>query len=290
MLPGGPFGRFGRPGAILLRNVSAGYEEGPVLSAFDLEVQPGEFLYLIGPSGSGKSTLLQLLYGTMRPRRGSVVVDGIPVHELHSWQTARIRRRVGCVFQAYELLAHLTALENVVLPLRLAHPRLKDPLSYALDALELVGLQNKVTAFPNHLSGGEQQRVAVARAIAHQPHVLLADEPTGNLDSETSAEIMEIFRLLNKLGSTVVMATHDDVIQSRYPARTIRLGQPVLPSFAPPTLGPGELNRLPVLPPVRDLALDPPSMVTSELVASPLAELPLRATSLHPRAGNSWRN
>jgi cell division transport system ATP-binding protein len=253
-LPGGPYGVFGPPGAIQLRNVTAGYDEDPVLAGLDLEVRQGEWIYVVGPSGVGKSTLLKILYGTMRPQEGSVVVDGIPIHELHSWQTTKIRRRIGCVFQAYELLSHLTALENVALPLRLAHPRLRDPLAYALDALELVGLQDKADALPGHLSGGQQQRVAVARAIAHQPRVLLADEPTGNLDLETSAEIMEIFKLLNQLGGTIVMATHDDVIQSRYPARTLRMGpEPT------PLLGPAEeatLERAPALPSVRDLALE----------------------------------
>jgi cell division transport system ATP-binding protein len=194
-----------------------------ILSRLDLHVRSGEFIYVVGPSGVGKSTLLKVLYGTLRPQTGTVVVDGVPVHKLRTWQTARIRRRVGCVFQSFELLPHLTALENVVLPLRLAHPRLKDPQAYALDALELVGLQNKTRELPGHLSGGEQQRVAVARAIAHQPRVLLADEPTGNLDSGTSSEILDIFRLLNQLGGTVIMATHDEVVLNRYPARIVRL-------------------------------------------------------------------
>jgi ABC-type ATPase involved in cell division len=147
------------------------------------------------------------------------------VHRLQSWQTDTIRRKVGCIFQAYELLPHLTALENVLLPLQLAHPRMRNPKSFAMEALELVGLKDKLHELPGTLSGGQQQRVAVARAIAHQPRILLADEPTGNVDSQASGEMMELFGQLNEMmGSTVVMATHDEFVLHRYPARAIRLG------------------------------------------------------------------
>lgn len=219
----GPESVAGPPGAVQLRGVMVGYGATPVFSKLDLRVRPGEFVYLVGPSGIGKSTVLKVLHGTLRPQRGSAVVDGIAVHRLHGWQTARIRRRVGCVFQTYELLPHLTALENVLLPLQLAHPRINDPRGYALDALELVGLRHKLDELPGNLSGGEQQRVAVARAVAHQPRILLADEPTGNVDSRSSARIMDIFKELNGIGSTVVMATHDEFVLSRYPARAVRL-------------------------------------------------------------------
>ncbi len=219
----------GAPGSIQLRNVTAGYGGSPVFSRFDLHINPGEFVYLVGPSGSGKSTLLKVLFGTVRAETGWVVVDGIAVHRLQDWQTDTIRRRVGCVFQTYELLPHLTALQNVLLPLQLAHPRMRHARSCATEALELVGLRDKLRDLPGTLSGGQQQRVAVARAIAHQPRVLLADEPTGNVDKDASAEIMELFGQLNEnLGSTVVMATHDEYVLSRYPARAIRLQGPVL--------------------------------------------------------------
>jgi len=219
----------GAPGSIQLRNVTAGYGASPVFDGFDLHINPGEFVYLVGPSGAGKSTLLKILFGTVRPDAGFVLVDGIAVHRLQSWQTDTIRRKVGCIFQAYELLGHLTALENVLLPLQLAHPRMRNPKSYAAEALELVGLQDKLNELPGNLSGGQQQRVAVARAIAHQPRVLLADEPTGNVDSQASGEIMELFGQLNEMmGSTVVMATHDEFVLSRYPARASRLGPEIL--------------------------------------------------------------
>jgi cell division transport system ATP-binding protein len=219
----------GAPGSIQLRNVTAGYGGTPVFSRFDLHIDPGEFVYVVGPSGSGKSTLLKILFGTVQPLEGWVTVDGIAVHRLQHWQTDTIRRRVGCVFQTYELLGHLTALENVLLPLQLAHPRTRHARQLATEALELVGLSDKLHAPPATLSGGQQQRVAVARAIAHQPRVLLADEPTGNVDKDASADVMELFGQLNEnLGSTVVMATHDEFVLSRYPARAVRLQSPVL--------------------------------------------------------------
>src|SRR5215472_12324551 len=189
----------GAPGSIQLRNVTAGYGGAPVLSAFDLHINPGEFVYVVGASGAGKTTLLRVLFGVVRPKTGWVLVDGIAVHRLQGWQTDTIRRRVGCVFQT-----------NVLLPLQLAHARMRNAKACAVEALELVGLNDKLHEFPGTLSGGQQQRVAVARAIAHQPRVLLADEPTGNVDSQSSAEIMELFGQLNEKGSTVVMATHDE--------------------------------------------------------------------------------
>ena len=219
----------GAPGSIQLRNLTAGYGHTPVFSGFDLHINPGEFVYLVGPSGSGKSTLLRVLYGTVRAQEGWVLVDGVAVHRLQDWQTDTIRRRVGCVFQTYELLPHLTSLENVLLPLQLAHPRMRHARNYATEALELVGLKEKLHELPGTLSGGQQQRVAVARAIAHQPRVLLADEPTGNVDKDASAEIMELFGQLNEqMGSTIVMATHDEYVLGRYPARAIRLQAHVL--------------------------------------------------------------
>lgn len=210
-------------GAVSLRDVTVGYGDNTVFWHFSVDVEPGQFVYVVGPSGAGKSTFLKLLHGSLRPQAGTVMVDGIPVHALRSWQTGMIRRRVGCIFQSYELLPHLTAIENVVLPLQLAHPRIRDPRAYAMDALELVGLGDKVDELPGRLSGGQQQRVAVARAIAHQPRILLADEPTGNVDSPTSGGIMELFAELNGMGSTVIMATHDEFVLGRYPAPTIRL-------------------------------------------------------------------
>jgi cell division transport system ATP-binding protein len=210
-------------GAVVLSDVSVGYPNNPVFTGLSFDIAPGRFVYIVGPSGSGKSTLLKLLHGSLRPDKGIVIVDGLPLHEMRGWQTGEIRRRVGCVFQDYELLPHLTSLENVLLPLQLAHPRIRGPRNYAMEALELVGLGEKVDELPGRLSGGQQQRVAVARAIAHQPRILLADEPTGNVDSPTSAEIMELFAELNTMGSTVIMATHDEWVLSSFPAPTLSI-------------------------------------------------------------------
>jgi cell division transport system ATP-binding protein len=209
--------------------VTVGYGGPPVFSGFDLHINPGEFVYLVGPSGSGKSTLLKVLYGMVQATEGWVLVDGVAVHRLPQWQTDTVRRRVGCVFQTYELLGHLTALENVLLPLQLAHPRTRHAKNLATEALELVGLEDKLGELPGTLSGGQQQRVAVARAIAHQPRILLADEPTGNVDKDASSDIMELFGQLNEqMGSTVVMATHDEYVLARYPSRAIALQTPML--------------------------------------------------------------
>jgi cell division transport system ATP-binding protein len=210
-------------GKVVLDDVTVGYPENPVFAGLSFDIAPGKFVYVIGPSGSGKSTLLKMLHGSLRPLKGTVMVDGLALHRMHQWQTAEVRRRVGCVYQNFELLPHVSALENVLLPLQLAHPRIRRPRGLAMDALELVGLEEKVEELPGRLSGGEQQRVAIARAIAHQPRILLADEPTGNLDSPTSAEIMELFAQLNGMGSTVIMATHDEWVLSSFPAPTLRI-------------------------------------------------------------------
>ena len=209
--------------ALDVEGLTAGYGGPPIVENVSVRAHRGAITAIVGPNGAGKSTLLKLLHGSLRPQKGSIVVDGLAVHRLPRRWVDRVRRQVGHVFQTYELLPYLTALENVLLPLQLTHPKIKNASDYAVDALELVGLGDKLKQRPGTLSMGEQQRVAVARAIAAQPRVLLADEPTGNLDSGNSAEIVELFRQLNGMGSTVVMATHDEVMLSRYPARAVRL-------------------------------------------------------------------
>ena len=210
-------------GEIRLTDVSVGYGDDMVLERVSLDVERGEFLCVEGRSGAGKTTLLRLLYGSLQPRAGQAVVDGVDLGQLRPRQVSRFRRRLGCVFQSYELLPHLTARENVLLPLQLAQMAIDGPSERAEDALDAVGLADKADSLPLELSGGQQQRVAIARAIAHEPAILLADEPTGNLDPAATAEVMRAFETFHEQGGTVIMATHDETLRDRYARRVIRI-------------------------------------------------------------------
>ncbi len=204
---------------IRLEQVSRTYALGrtgvQALREVSLQVWPGEFVAILGASGSGKSTLMNLLGCLDRPTSGRYFLEGADVAELDHDELADIRNeRIGFVFQNFSLLARTTALKNVELPLLYAHGRgrSKARRQRAIEALELVGLAGRAEHRPNQLSGGEQQRVAIARAIVNQPVMLLADEPTGNLDSRTSAEVMGVFQSLNDRGITIVMVTHEQDI------------------------------------------------------------------------------
>ncbi|MFN7988733.1 MAG: ABC transporter ATP-binding protein [Thermoanaerobaculia bacterium] len=183
-----------------------------ILDDVDLAIGAGEFVAILGPSGSGKSTLLGLMAGLDRPTRGEVLLDGAPVHAMSEDDLALLRRRtVGFVFQSYQLLSNMTARENVLLPLELAgHP---DAGARAGHLLSAVGLSERGHHYPAQLSGGEQQRVALARAFGPHPPLLLADEPTGNLDSATGASILDVLvRLRSESGTTLVLVTHDPAV------------------------------------------------------------------------------
>jgi putative ABC transport system ATP-binding protein len=186
-----------------------------ILDHVNLSVQAGEFVAILGPSGSGKSTLLALMAGLDRPSEGEVWLDGRPLHALSENELALVRRReIGFVFQSFQLLGNLTAEENVLLPLELA--RVADAVARASDVLGAVGLGERGHHYPSELSGGEQQRVALARAFATRPAVLLADEPTGNLDGATGEIVLELLlRLRREQGSSLVLVTHDPAIASR---------------------------------------------------------------------------
>jgi putative ABC transport system ATP-binding protein len=181
-----------------------------VLAGVNLEVKEGEFIALMGPSGSGKSTLLTIIGAMNHPTTGEVIIDGINVYGLHEERRADFRREyLGFVFQQHNLMPYLTAIENVMLPLAASRLAASEKRRRALSVLEKVGLQDKRNRLPAQLSGGEQGRLAIARALVNEPPLLLADEPTGTLDTKTGNEVMEVFRELNSQGQTIFMVTHN---------------------------------------------------------------------------------
>lgn len=188
---------------------------------FDLKVKKGDFIFVIGSSGSGKSTLIKMLYREEKPNKGNIVIGGINVAKLKNRKVYKLRRKLGIVFQDYKLLPKLTVYENVAFSLEILGLTNKQIRNKTLKALELVGLKNKTKSYPDQLSGGEQQRVAIARAIVNGPKLLLCDEPTGNLDPDTSWEIMRVLEEINNLGTTIIMATHDKEMVNRMKKRVI---------------------------------------------------------------------
>lgn len=207
----------------LTKHYTSGEETVEALRGVDIAIESGEFITIMGQSGSGKSTLLSVLGGMNHPTAGEVEMAGIKLYQLPGEKLADFRaQHLGFVFQSFHLIPYLTAVENVMLPLAIVKMKNAEKRAAAKAALERVGLGKKVDRLPNQLSGGEQERVAIARAIVNAPHILLADEPTGNLDSRTSEEVMALFRELNDHGQTVVMVTHNPD-NGRYADRTITL-------------------------------------------------------------------
>jgi putative ABC transport system ATP-binding protein len=200
---------------IEIRSLKKDYHVGEVtvhaLRGVDLKIHPGEFVAIMGASGSGKSTMLNILGCLDKPTSGDYLLDGIDVNTMNRDSLARLRNnKLGFVFQSYNLLARTTALENVELPLFYnSKVKARERREAALDALEAVGLSGRIHHMPNQLSGGQQQRVAIARSLVNNPVLILADEPTGNLDTRTSFEIMELFQDLNDKGRTIVFVTHE---------------------------------------------------------------------------------
>ena len=207
---------------IRIKDLEKKYKTGvTAIYDFDLKVKKGDFVFVIGQSGSGKSTLIKLLYREEKPNKGEVYVGGVNVCKLRNSKVYKLRRKLGIVFQDYKLLPRLTVYENVAFALEILGLPNEEIRNKTLKALEQVGLKNKSKNYPNELSGGEQQRVAIARAIVNEPKLLLCDEPTGNLDPETSWEIMQVLDEINKLGTTIIMATHDKEMVNRMKKRVI---------------------------------------------------------------------
>jgi cell division transport system ATP-binding protein len=212
--------------APLVRFEKVGMRYGPgpeVLRDISFHLEPGSFHFLTGPSGSGKSSLLSLLYLAQQPSRGLITLFGEDVAALSRNRRAELRRRIGVVFQDFRLIDHLTALENVALPLRVAGAKSATVRNDVAELLKWVGLGDKLDATPPTLSGGEQQRVAIARAVIGRPSLLLADEPTGNVDPDIALRLLHLFVELNKIGTTVVIATHDHALIQRFGRPVLRL-------------------------------------------------------------------
>jgi cell division transport system ATP-binding protein len=193
------------------------------LSEVDLEVRKGDFVFLVGPSGAGKSTLLSILYRGIKPTRGTVKVNGVDVKELKHYDVPEFRRHIGVIFQDFKLLPDRNVFNNVAFALEVIEAPPKDIAKRVNKALDMVGLSLKAKSRPYQLSGGEQQRVSIARAIVNDPILVLADEPTGNLDPDTSRDIMELLSYINELGSTVVCATHNKSIVDEMRRRVIEM-------------------------------------------------------------------
>ncbi len=212
---------------IEIKKLNKTYESGEecvmALQDVDLNIERGEFISVMGPSGSGKSTLLTILGGLNHPTKGDVAVDDIPIYKLSLEKLADFRREyLGFIFQSFQLIPYLTVIENVMLPLSITQRTHREQAKMAEGILEKIGLAGKARRLPDQLSGGEQERVAIARALVNSPPLLMADEPTGNLDSKTGNEIMGLFKSLNKEGQTIVMVTHNPENTS-FSTRTISL-------------------------------------------------------------------
>lgn len=216
--------------AVRLDGVSLTYDRtGEVLSEIDMVLRQGSFTFLTGPSGAGKSSLLKLMYLAHAPTRGNIRLFGRQTFELKRKQLAAIRRRIGVVFQEFRLLDHLSAFENVALPLRVAGQKPDAYSNEVIDLLRWVGLGERVDAPIPSLSGGEQQRVAIARALINKPDLLIADEPTGNVDPDMGRKILRLFAELNKrVGTTILIATHDLELIREFDSPVLRLSNGLL--------------------------------------------------------------
>ena len=209
---------------IKIENVEKVYKTGvTAIYGLDLKIKKGDFAFIIGASGSGKSTLIKMLYREEKPTKGTIVIGGVNVGKLRNRKVYKLRRKLGIVFQDFKLLPRLTVFENVAFALEMYGLQKNEIRAKTLKAIELVGLKEKVKNYPHELSGGEQQRVSIARAIVNSPKLLICDEPTGNLDPDTSLEIMKVLEVINNLGTTIIVVTHDRDIVNKMKKRVILL-------------------------------------------------------------------
>ena len=209
---------------IILENVTKTYSSGtPALNGINLHVQKGEFVFIVGKSGSGKSTLIKLLLKELDPTTGKIYINKKYLNKITRKKLPYLRRDIGVVFQDFRLLPDRNVYENIAFAMKVVEAPSRQIKSRVLSMLSMVGLLDKYKAYPNELSGGEQQRVAIARALVNRPAILLCDEPTGNLDPETSWDIMRIFSEINESGTTIVMATHDKEIVDNMEKRVIAI-------------------------------------------------------------------
>ena len=210
---------------IRMTNVQKTYRKTGTIALYDVDltISKGEFVFIIGASGSGKSTLIKMLYREEKPDKGSIMIGGINVAKLKDRKVYILRRKLGVVFQDFKLLPKITVYENVAFAMEVFNYDKKKIHQKVMEALELVGLKNKVRQYPEQLSGGEQQRVVIARAIVNNPKLLICDEPTGNLDPDTSMGIMKVLEDINKMGTTIVMTTHNRDIVNKMKKRVVVL-------------------------------------------------------------------
>jgi cell division transport system ATP-binding protein len=209
---------------IEMQDVYKTYPNGVVaLNGVNVRIKQGEFVYVVGPSGAGKSTLVKMMYREEKPTSGTIMVNGVNLSKLKDSRVPLLRRHIGVVFQDFKLLPKLTVYENVAFALEVIEESPKVIRKKVMEVLELVGLKHKVRSYPDELSGGEQQRVSIARSIVNSPKIVIADEPTGNLDPETSWGIMELFEKINNNGTTIVMATHNREIVNTIRRRVIAM-------------------------------------------------------------------